>query len=200
MNRGNTAPERILRMFSDTNSTNEPLPVLPAPKALGELASIRPCVVIDSREQTPLVFRRLPAVTGTLATGDYSFSGGEELFSVERKSIPDLVACCVGDNRERFERELHRLRGHRFKRLLVVGTRVEVEQHRYRSNVTPKAVLATLAAFEVRYDVPVVWADTPAEAARMIESWAWWFSREIVQSAAGLLHGKNLAEVSNARG
>jgi hypothetical protein len=32
----------------------------------------------------------------------------------------------MGDNRERFERELHRLRGYRFKRLLVVGSEAEI--------------------------------------------------------------------------
>lgn len=176
-------------MPENESNTAESLPVLPAPKALGGLAEIRPRIVIDSREQTPLVFRRLPTVTGTLQSGDYSFTGGEELFSVERKSVPDLVACCIGDNRERFERELHRLRGHRFKRLLIVGARADVENRRYRSNVSPKAVLATLSAFEVRYDLPVVWSNNPEDAARTIESWVWWFAREIVQCATNLLNG-----------
>ena len=31
---------------------------------------------------------------------------------MERKTLPDLVGCCMGDNRERFERELHRMRGY----------------------------------------------------------------------------------------
>jgi hypothetical protein len=48
--------------------------------------------------------------------------GLEELFGVEPKSINDVVGCCVGDKRARLEREMHRLRGYRFKRLLIVGT------------------------------------------------------------------------------
>ncbi len=154
-----------------------------------DLAKLKPTVVVDSREQTPLTFRRLPSVPGTLTTGDYSFAGGEELLSVERKSIPDLVGCCTGDSRERFGRELHRLRGFRFKRLLIVGAKCEVEQHRYRSNVSPNAVLATLSAFEVRYDCPVVWIPDPEEAARQVESWVWWYAREVLKQAETFLQG-----------
>jgi ERCC4-type nuclease len=154
-------------------------PSLPALKHLGDLASVRPVIVVDSREQIPLPIRRLASTVATLTSGDYSFAGGEELFAVERKSIPDLVQCCMGDNRARFERELHRLRGFRFARLLIVGTRAEVEGHQYRSNISPRAVLHTLAAFEARY-VPVVWAPDPDSAARLVETWAWWFARELV--------------------
>lgn len=46
-------------------------------------------------------------------------SVGEELFAVERKTIADLVACCIGANRERFFRELHRLRGYRLLQSLI---------------------------------------------------------------------------------
>ena len=42
----------------------------------------------------------------------------------------ELVACCMGDNRVRFERELHRLRGYRFKRLLIVGSEKDIREHR----------------------------------------------------------------------
>lgn len=160
----------------------------PFPKLRGITASeVRPLIVIDTREQTPLPFRRLPSCPGTLQTGDYSAFGLETLLAIERKSIPDLVACCVGENRERFERELHRLRGFRFKRLLVVGARAEIDQHRYRSNVRPAAVLATLSAFEIRYDIPVVWTLTPEEAGQLMESWVWWMAREIVKESAALV-------------
>jgi DNA excision repair protein ERCC-4 len=151
-----------------------------------EPSKIEPTVIVDTREQEPLVFLRLQAIRGTLATGDYSIAGLTELFAVERKSIPDLVACCMGENRERFERELHRLRGFRFKRLLVVGSEEAILAERYRSNIKPQAVLATLGALEVRYDVPVIFKQTPEEAAAQIERWAHWFSREVGRTAANL--------------
>ena len=154
---------------------------LPALHSLGDLAGSEPVIVVDTREQEPLPFSRLKTQPGTLVTGDYSVAGLENLFAVERKSISDLVGCCVGQNRERFERELHRLRGFRFKRLLIVGTEDEILKGDYRSNIKPQAVIGTLRAFEVRYDVPIVFCDTAQTAAARIESWAYWFAREMVQ-------------------
>lgn len=66
----------------------------------------------------------------------------------------------MGENREQFERELHRLRGYRFKRLLVVESEAEILAGHYQSNIKPNAVLATVCAFEVRYDLPVVFVST----------------------------------------
>jgi len=143
-----------------------------------------PTLIVDTREQDPLPLRRFPTIRGTLTSGDYSVSGLEDLFAIERKSVPDLVAS-VTVERERFERELHRLRGFRFARLLIVGARAEVEQHRYRSRTTPRAVLHSLAAFEARF-VPVVWIAIPEEAAAQVEAWAYWFTREILKAAESI--------------
>jgi ERCC4-type nuclease len=156
-------------------------PPLPALRHLGELADTKPVVLVDSREQQPLPFRNLKTVTATLATGDYSIQGLQMLFSVERKSVSDLVGCVVGENRQRFERELLRLRGYRFRRLLIVGSRAEIELQRYHSRISPKAVLGSLSAWECRFDVPVVYAATPAQAALEVERWCWYFAREMVE-------------------
>jgi len=171
-------------------SSSEPVveATLPGLRGLGKLADCHPVILVDSREQSPLVFTRLQAVTGSLYSGDYSIRGLEDSFAIERKSIDDLANCCLGSNRERFEHELHRLRGYRFKRLLVVGSREDIAAGHYHSRIAPKAVLATLGAFEVRY-LPVVFAETPEAAAREIERYAFWFAREVVESANDLLRG-----------
>jgi len=159
---------------------------LPALRGLGTLADHEPVIVIDTREQDPLAFGRLQSIRGTLQTGDYSIRGLEEQFAVERKSISDLVGCCMGDSRQRFERELHRLRGFRFKRLLIVGTEEEILSGRYHSNIKPQAVMATLGAFEARYDLPVVFRPSPELAAAQIERWAFWHAREVVEQVNNL--------------
>lgn len=143
-----------------------------------------PTVVIDSREQTPLPISRLATVRAGLVTGDYSILGAENHFAVERKSIPDLVGSITSE-RERFERELVRLRGFEFRRILIVGSKLEIEQHKYRSNANPRAVLASLSAYNVRF-APVVFAPTPEAAAILIEQWAVWFAYSL-QSAADAL-------------
>jgi DNA excision repair protein ERCC-4 len=160
---------------------------LPALKGLGSLADTPITLIRDSREQCPLEFLHLPCVVRGLATADYSISGFESEVGWERKSIEDIVACCMGENRQRFERELHRLRGFRFKRLCIQGSRGLIETQRYRSRISPKAVLATLAAFEVRWDIPVVFCETPEAMALLIERQSFYFVREYVKRINNLV-------------
>jgi ERCC4-type nuclease len=185
-------------VFAMTNAPQE-LPALPALRCLGALADVRPTIVVDTREQDPLTFARLASERAALQTGDYSFRGGEDLFAVERKSIPDLVSCCVGESRERFFRELHRLRGFRFKRLLIIGTHGDIEAGAYRSSITPRAVLATIACIEARFDVPAVFAATPDDGGRQIERWAYWFARELVEVTNTLARDNGLTRRASAQ-
>jgi ERCC4-type nuclease len=138
---------------------------LPALRNLADLADCRPRIVVDSREQDPLRFIHLQSVRGALYSGDYSVCGLEEHFAIERKSLDDIANCCLTGPRDRFEHELHRLRGFRFKRLLIVGNREDIAAGRFHSRINPKSVLATIDTFEARY-LPVVFAATPQEAAQ----------------------------------
>jgi ERCC4-type nuclease len=169
---------------------------LPGLRGLSALANCQPKIVIDTREQAPLHFTRLPAIRGALYSGDYSVAGLEDNFAIERKSVDDLVACCLATQRERFEHELHRLRGYRFKRLLIVGSREDITAGRYYSRTNPKSVLATLGAFEARYDLPVIFAASPQEVAALIERWVFWFAREVVEATNNLLRGCTKQESS----
>lgn len=136
-----------------------------------------PSIVIDTREKAPLKFSNLPAEVGTLYSGDYSMKGMEEVFAIERKTISDIVGSLIS-GRERFMNELHRLRGYRFRRLLIVGTREEVVTGQYRSRTKPRAILASLAAVEARYDIPAIFCPDEATAALKVERWAFWSWRE----------------------
>ncbi|MEX0331452.1 MAG: ERCC4 domain-containing protein [Puniceicoccaceae bacterium] len=151
------------------------------------LTEIEPVVLVDTREQTPLKFTRLRSEQATLTTGDYSFAGGENQLCIERKSIPDLVACCMGKNRDRFFRELHRMRGFDFARLLVIGTRDEIKTGQYRSAIRPSSVLATLSTIEARFNVPIVFQPDPFQAAWQVEEWVWWYARELIFNTNKLL-------------
>jgi DNA excision repair protein ERCC-4 len=172
------------------------LETFPALRGLSDLAAMRPAVIIDTREQDPLPIRRLPVIRAGLQSGDYSAAGLQDLFAVERKSLPDLVACCMGENRDRFERELHRLRGFRFKRLLIIGKREEIEAGAYRSAIRPAAVLHSLAAWECRYDVPPVFAPSPEAGAALVEGWVWWYCREAVEALNGLYRGLSASAIA----
>ena len=155
------------------------------------MTDFKPTIIIDSREKTPLVFN-CPSVKGCLYTGDYSFVGAEHLFAVERKSLDDLAASCTFDRREVLERELLRLRGCRFRRLLIIGSEEDVCAHRYRSEITPKAVLGSLRSFEVRYDLPVVWNADPDSAAHQVELWAQKFATELCKTSYDISQAKRV--------
>jgi hypothetical protein len=117
---------RALRPLIYVTTNGSSLNSLPALASLGDLRGAEIVVVVDSREITPLPITRLPFVTDTIQTGDYSFRGGESLLAIERKTVPDFISCCKTPNRERFERELHRLRGYRWKQLLIIGSEREI--------------------------------------------------------------------------
>lgn len=170
-----------------TEVHNGVCPFSPIRTAAGD---VLPVIVVDTREKAPLSFVHLPSVTEMLTIGDYTFRGGERLFAVERKSVNDLATCCdCEQERGRLARQIHRMQACRWRRILIIGTRAEVVQHRYRSSVSPKTVLATLAEYEMRFDAPVYWAPTPSEGAEMVERWTYWAAHALMQEAASLLQG-----------
>ena len=131
----------------------------------------QPLLIVDTREQKPLVFRHLHSVRDTLQSGDYSARGLTDVFAVERKSMKDLVSS-ITRNRARFLRELHRLRGYGFARLLVVGTLQELEEMESKGRAHRKHVEHSLLSIEERFHVPVYRVDTPELAAQLVETWA----------------------------
>lgn len=90
-------------------------------------------VLIDTREQRPYPFSDIPADAKegggilkirtqrvTLQQGDYSLEGFTDQVAIERKSLADLFQT-IGQERDRFERELERLAGYRFAAVMVEG-------------------------------------------------------------------------------
>jgi DNA excision repair protein ERCC-4 len=134
-----------------------------------------PIIITDTREQTPLRFTRYPSEVAGLTTGDYSIKGFESDFAVERKALDDLLHSLTTE-RDRFLREVDRLRGFDFARLVVIGTEAQVMARAYRSRMEPRAVLASLLGIEAR-GLPVCWARSPEVAACMVEAWAAYYVR-----------------------
>jgi len=145
-----------------------------------------PTIIIDSREQAPLRFEQATK-SGTLVAGDYSLAGLEELAAIERKSLPDLVACCCATNRDRFKRELHRLQSYRCRAVVIEAPLSDALKGAYRSDLHPNALLAAVASWQIRYAVPFVWADSPAGAARVTLELLRQFHRQCCRFATGIL-------------
>ncbi|MFN3192688.1 MAG: ERCC4 domain-containing protein [Aureliella sp.] len=104
--------------------------------------------IVDTREQSPLDLSPLRIEAGTLSTGDYALKGCDEA-RIERKSLPDLLGC-VGRDRDRFEREIERLRAFPVAVLLIEATWPDIELGQWRSKLTPKQVEAALLGWAAK--------------------------------------------------
>ena len=142
--------------------------------------------VVDSREQLPFEFgapkRREfddgGVIVDGLKEGDYSVcvDGGKPLpIRLERKSEGDLFGCC-GFGRERFERELERLRQYDYRGLVIECSAGDILRGFERSLIPGKTVLASVLAWSVEYDLHVFFAGSRAMARaitqRVLEQYA----------------------------
>ena len=113
-------------------------------------------LVIDSREQAPLFLDHPPKglvmVRDTLEVGDYSIRGFEGKIAVERKTIPDLLNC-LGNDRERFKRELEKLQGYEWRAIVVEGIESDLFQFHDFSLMHPESVRQSLVSINIRYGV-----------------------------------------------
>lgn len=108
--------------------------------------------IVDTREQEALSLSPLQTELSALDTGDYSVKGLEHVVRVERKSLPDLVAC-VGRERERFDREVQRLLAYPVRVLVVEATWQQIEGHepanpQWRGQITREQVVGSLIGWQ----------------------------------------------------
>ena len=102
--------------------------------------------IIDAREQTPWDLSPMRIQSGTLSVGDYSVAGLESIVAIERKSLQDFVMCC-GSERDRFQRELDRLRGWPCHAVIIEAGWGEIELAQWRGKLTSKQVMASFTAW-----------------------------------------------------
>ncbi len=132
-------------------------------------AEIKPedlTAIVDSREQRPLDLLPLKMIGGSLATGDYSILGLEASIAIERKSLPDLIGC-VGQERERFDRECQRLLGYPTRAIVVESSWAELERGDWRSKVTAQAALGSVLGW-IAMGIPIIFAGDRERAASHI--------------------------------
>lgn len=123
-------------------------------------------VIVDSREKLPLELGDFKIVKAALVTGDYSLLNRERHVAVERKSIQDLVHC-LGHERERFMREVDRLRGMTAKMILVEGSELDIRKKNYKGNIEIASVLSSVVRIQ-ELGVPVHYAHNREYAADIL--------------------------------
>jgi ERCC4-type nuclease len=129
----------------------------------------------------------MQTVRGTLATGDYSVVGLENVIAIERKSLDDLIAC-VGPERERFDREIQRLLAYPTRAVVVESTWQQLEHGGWRSRVTAASAVGSVLGW-IAAGVPFILAGDHLHgdrfAARLLYTAArrrWREARSLVQS------------------
>lgn len=150
--------------------------------------------VIDTREQYPLDLAPLRMVSGTLATGDYTVLGLEHVVALERKSLPDLLAC-IGTERERFDREVQRLLAYPVRALIVESSWHQIENGGWRSQITPQAATGSLLGW-IAAGLPVVMAGDHERAGRYVSRLLFIAARRRWREARGLMQALEQVEVT----
>lgn len=122
--------------------------------------------VTDTREQNPLSLSPLKVVTDSLITGDYSVRGLENVITVERKSLQDLVMC-VGRERKRFDREIHRMLAYPARLLVIEATLGQIELKQYRGEVAPMSIIGSVMGW-MASGIPVLFSGSHEEAGKLV--------------------------------
>jgi hypothetical protein len=121
--------------------------------------------ITDTREKRPVQFKKMPTVVRGLKTGDYSviLKTQNEEFSledyvcVERKGSLDEFVSCVGGERERFDREIMRLKEIPVKAIVVATTFEEIIAGNWQPRVSINAVLGSFIGWQC-HGVPIILA------------------------------------------
>lgn len=125
----------------------------------------KPIVLVDAREQTPfpLLLNHRNWIADerrvVLRTGDYSVQGMENLLTLERKSLADMVNC-TNIGRPRFIAGCARMAKFRWKAILIEASYEDIkrgwEDSEIYSDVHPNSVSGLLDAVEAKFGIPVL--------------------------------------------
>jgi ERCC4-type nuclease len=119
----------------------------------------------DTREQSiPPMPPGVEVVRRCLHEGDYSLESLLGIAVVERKSAADFVGSITW-GRERFDREIERLKTYRFKAIVVED---DLSWCFRITQTHPHSILGTIASYTARYDCPVLFAGDRESAGRLI--------------------------------
>lgn len=145
-------------------------------------------IIRDTREQNPYLFTTYPVkvIPGTLNTGDYSIPGFTDAVAIERKELGDLLGCLTHD-RDRFTRELERLRGYQSAALLIEAPYSVIRAGRYRSRMKPEAAIQSLVSIMEHYRLPVFFAQDRATGEQYVYDFLRHFIRHAQQRYNALL-------------
>ena len=149
-------------------------------------------ILFDTREPwphpwAPFFSADVKLDRGALETGDVALSALPDGAVIERKTVPDLLAC-IGRERARFERELQR--GRYCGRLIVIVEGTLAEVLAATRGIHPNAIIGTLAAWQRRFS-PFCFAGSVTTAAQLAEAFLRGQVRETQRAAKAIAVSSN---------
>ncbi|MBI3669838.1 MAG: hypothetical protein HY237_08685 [Acidobacteria bacterium] len=139
------------------------LPVL-AERGGTQLRTPRPVVIVDTREQNPFSFARFRGwFAGVekkpLRLGDYSVAGLEEICTVERKDLSDLVHS-LSVERRAFVDRLRQMSRYPQRLLVITAALSQVKSRYEHSRANPNHITQSLIAALAGLQVPFLCVET----------------------------------------
>lgn len=132
-----------------------------------------PTIIVDTREQEPYEFRESANCAGCesikLDSGDYGLKGLPNLITIERKKSVEELCGNFGANRERFERELERMKPVKFKYIVVEDYWSSIFKPHF-SNMPPNVIFESIFALELKYNIHFIFAGTRSMAHNIVRS------------------------------
>ena len=153
-------------------------------------------ILSDSREQPTERAKARYAQFGcpyervALKTGDYSakfkmpngeWFSLEDMVTCERKMNLDECCLCFGSERKRFIKEFERAKENNIRLWLLLenSTFKKAYAGQYRSQYKPKSLIASILAFQARYNCRIVMCDESVSG-RLIHDILYYEGREIL--------------------
>lgn len=130
-----------------------------------------PTIIVDTREQEPYEFKATEHCAGfiveKLDCGDYGLKECPNLIVVERKKSVDELCGNFGINRERFERELERMKEVKLKYIVVEDYWSSIFKPHF-SHMPANVIFESIFALELKYNIHFIFAGTRSMAHNIV--------------------------------
>ena len=129
-----------------------------------QLRTPRPTAVVDTREQVPFSLDRFRGwFAGVerrpLKLGDYSIAGMEDILTVERKDLPDLVHSFTAE-RPSFVARLRQMSTYPHRLLVITAALSQVKSPYAQSPASPNKITQSLIAALAGLGIPFLCVET----------------------------------------
>jgi len=136
-------------------------------------------IFIDTREQTPLKFKKVNTEVCTLSYGDYAFSDEEwtDRILIERKSLNDLIGTLVSGY-DRFTREIERAEKDNAYLIILIEEKLsnsldykKKKLVHYKCRIPPQIVFHNIRQLIQKYkNIQFVFSDSHKDSGKLVET------------------------------